>query len=46
VLADFQRFAAVFRFISVLSLEQMTCEAAGDLLACKPAVLQDLAIAQ
>lgn len=46
VLEYFQQFASIFKFISVAPLKQMTHEAAGDLLACKPAVSQGLATAR
>jgi len=46
VLEYFQHFASIFKFTSVAPLKQVTHEAAGDLLACKPAVLQGLATAQ
>lgn len=46
VLEYCQHFASIFKFISVVALKQMTCEAAGDLLACKPAVSQGLATAR
>lgn len=46
VLECFQCFASISKFISVVLLKQMTREAAGDLLACKPAVSLGLATAQ